>query len=178
MLQLAAHVERVAPSELYRVCERARELMHGEHAVGRVIARPFAGAPGAFARTHGRRDFALAPPARSYLQELEDAGVEVHGVGKIEDLFAGVGLSASHPGATNEQALEQVEELVVRLPAGLVLANLIETDQVYGHRKDAPGFAAARCSRAARARPASARAPAANATTGSWRMWARASCAG
>jgi phosphopentomutase len=143
VLQLAAHVERVAPAELYRAGARARELMHGEHAVGRVIARPFAGAPGAFVRTDGRRDFALAPPARSYLQELKDAGFEVHGVGKIEDLFAGVGLTASHPGATNARALEQVAKLFERLPAGLVLANLIETDQVYGHRKDAEGFAAA-----------------------------------
>jgi phosphopentomutase len=143
VLQLAAHVERVPPPELYRACEHARKLMHGEHAVGRVIARPFAGAPGAFVRTDGRRDFALRPPSRSYLQEVQDADVEVHGVGKIEDLFAGVGLTASHPGATNERALEQVRELFERLPAGLVLANLIETDQVYGHRKDARGFAAA-----------------------------------
>jgi phosphopentomutase len=143
VLQLAAHVERVPPLELYSACERARGLMHGEHAVGRVIARPFAGVPGAFVRTDGRRDFALEPPARSYLQELEDAGVEVHGVGKIEDLFAGVGLTASHPGAATERPLEQVEELFERLPAGLVLANLIETDQIYGHRKDAAGFAAA-----------------------------------
>jgi phosphopentomutase len=143
VLQLAAHVDRVSPPELYRACRRARELMRGEHAVGRVIARPFSGVPGAFVRTDGRRDLALEPPARSYLQELEDTGVEVHGVGKIEDLFAGVGLSVSHPGATNERALEQVDELVARLSAGLVLANLIETDQVYGHRKDAVGFAAA-----------------------------------
>jgi phosphopentomutase len=143
VLQLAAHVERVPPAELYRVCAVARAAMSGQHAVGRVIARPFTGAAGAFKRTDGRRDFALAPPARSYLQELQDAGVDVHGVGKIDDLFAGVGVSVSHEGATNARALQAVEELLGRLPSGLVFANLIETDQVYGHRKDARGFAAA-----------------------------------
>ena len=114
--------------------------MSGEHAVGRVIARPFAGAPGAFARTEDRRDFALTPPARSYLQELRDAGTEVHGVGKIDDLFDGVGVGVSHEGATNASALAAVDELLEGLQHGLVFANLIETDQVYGHRKDARGF--------------------------------------
>jgi phosphopentomutase len=143
VLQLAAHVDRVAPDELYRACAAARAQLHSEHAVGRVIARPFAGAPGAFARTAGRRDFALAPPARTYLQELSDAGVAVHGVGKIDDLFAGVGVAHSHPGATNAQALASVEELLATVEQGLVFVNLIETDQTYGHRKDVAGFAAA-----------------------------------
>ncbi len=101
VLQLAAHDERVPVAELYRACAAARAALTAEHAVGRVIARPFTGAPGAFTRTEGRRDFALTPPGRSYLQELQGAGVEVHGVGKIHDLFAGVGVSVSHPGATN-----------------------------------------------------------------------------
>ena len=143
VLQLAAHVERVAPEELYRACDAARAAMTGEHAVGRIIARPFTGEEGGFRRTEGRRDFALPPPGRSYLEELESAGVEVHGVGKIADLFAGVGVSSSHPGATNARALESVERLLAELERGLVFANLIETDQVYGHRKDAAGFAAA-----------------------------------
>src|SRR5579875_1402348 len=143
VLQLAAHVQRVAPDELYRACAAARAAMRGEHAVGRVIARPFTGAPGAFARTHGRRDFALAPPSRSYLQELRDARVPVHGVGKIDDLFAGVGVERSHPGATNARALRSVAQLARTLERGLVLANLVETDQIYGHRKDARGFARA-----------------------------------
>jgi phosphopentomutase len=141
--QLAAHVEWVAPEELYRACAAARAAMRGEHAVGRVIARPFTGVPGAFTRTEGRRDYALAPSGRSYLQELKRAGVEVHGVGKIHDLFAGVGVGHSHPGATNAAALDSVARLAHTLPAGLVFANLIETDQVYGHRKDAEGFARA-----------------------------------
>ena len=140
VLQLAAHVERVPPPELYRACAAARVAMSGEHAVGRIIARPFTGIEGAFQRTAGRRDFALLPPARSYLQELESAGAEVHGVGKINDLFAGVGLTRAHPGATNAQALDSVDALLGELEAGLVFANLIETDQVYGHRKDVRGF--------------------------------------
>lgn len=143
VLQLAAHVERLPEAELYRACTAARAAMQGEHAVGRVIARPFTGSGGNFVRTHGRRDYALAPPGRSYLQELQDAGVEVHAVGKVDDLFAGVGVSVAHPGATNAAALDATEALAAELSAGLVFVNLIETDQVYGHRKDTAGFAAA-----------------------------------
>jgi phosphopentomutase len=143
VLQLAAHVEKVPAEELYRACTSARAVMSGEHAVGRVIARPFTGAVGAFARTEGRRDFALGPPGHSYLQLLQSAGVEVHGVGKINDLFGGSGVSVSHSGATNARALDAVDGLLARLSRGLVFANLIETDQVYGHRKDAGGFAGA-----------------------------------
>jgi phosphopentomutase len=140
VLQLAAHVERLTAEELYRACAAAREAMRAEHAVGRIIARPFTGTHGHFRRTDGRRDFALKPPGPSYLEELEACGVEVHGVGKIADLFAGVGITRSHPGATNAQALESVEELLDGLQRGLIFVNLIETDQVYGHRKDAHGF--------------------------------------
>jgi phosphopentomutase len=143
VLQLAAHTERVAPAELYEASAVVRGAMRGEHAVGRVIARPFAGVQGAFERTEGRRDFALAPPGRTYLQELCDAGVPVHGVGKIRDLFAGEGVAHSHAGASNSQALASVAELLAELDEGLVFVNLIETDQVYGHRKDSRGFAAA-----------------------------------
>jgi phosphopentomutase len=143
VLQLAAHVERVALAQLYAACAAVRAAMQGEHAVGRVIARPFTGREGAFERTQGRRDFALAPPGRTYLQELADAGVPVHGVGKIDDLFAGVGVARSHAGASNAQALASVAELLDELERGLVFVNLIETDQLYGHRKDSYGFASA-----------------------------------
>jgi phosphopentomutase len=143
VLQLAAHVERVSEAELYAACTAARAAMSGEHQVGRVIARPFTGREGAFARTSGRRDYALEPPGRSYLQELQDDGVEVHAVGKVDDLFAGVGISQAHAGPTNALALQAVERLMAGLESGLVLANLIETDQVYGHRKDMDGFAGA-----------------------------------
>jgi phosphopentomutase len=143
VLQLAAHVERVPPQELYRACEAARAVMSGEDAVGRVIARPFTGSEGEFRRTEGRRDYAVVPPMRSYLQEICEAGLPVHGVGKIGDLFAGVGVTATHPGASNAQALQSVGRLMEEVGEGLVFANLIETDQLYGHRKDVQGFAGA-----------------------------------
>ncbi|HEU4979108.1 MAG TPA: phosphopentomutase [Solirubrobacteraceae bacterium] len=140
VLQIAAHVDRVADAELQELCAAARAALPASHAVGRVIARPFAGAPGAFERTPGRRDFALAPPHRSYLDALRDAGVPVHAVGKVGDLFAGAGIDHRHPGADNAQALASTEALVRGLDGGLVFTNLIETDQVYGHRKDVDGF--------------------------------------
>jgi phosphopentomutase len=143
VLQLAGHVERLSVAELYRACAAAREVMGGEHAVGRVIARPFTGGGNSFRRTDGRRDFAIEPPGRSYLQELAEDGLEVHGVGKINDLFAGVGVTHSHAGASNAQALASVDGLLEELERGLVFVNLIETDQIYGHRKDVQGFAAA-----------------------------------
>src|ERR1700730_1602386 len=89
VLQIAAHVERLSEADLYAACEAARGVMVGEHAVGRIIARPFDGEPGAFRRREGRRDYALPPPGRSYLEELQSAGAPVHGVGKIYALFAG-----------------------------------------------------------------------------------------
>jgi len=104
VLQLAAHVDRVPEPRLHAACVAARAVMHGEHAIGRVIARPFNGAPGTFERTEGRRDFALAPPGRTYLDELRDAGVTVHAVGKINDLFAGEGIDEVHPGARRTRA--------------------------------------------------------------------------
>jgi phosphopentomutase len=140
VLQLAAHVDRVSERELYELCAAARAVMCGEHGVGRVIARPFAGAPGAFRRTEGRRDLSIAPPGRTYLQELQDAGVPVHAIGKIHDLFAGAGIDCAHPGATNARALLETTRLVGELEHGLAFVNLVETDQIYGHRKDVAGF--------------------------------------
>jgi phosphopentomutase len=140
VLQIAAHEAAVPVGELYEVCARVRELMRGEHAVGRVIARPFAGAAGAFERTPRRRDFALAPPAPSHLDALQAAHVPVHAVGKVDQLFAARGIDAAHPGPTNAEAIAQTTALLDRLDAGFVFANLIETDQVYGHRKDVDGF--------------------------------------
>ena len=114
VLQLAAHDDVLSEAELLAACAAAREAMTGEHAVGRVIARPFAGAPGAFRRTEGRKDFAVAPPGRSYLDELQGAGVPVHAVGKVRDLFAGVGIDEYHPGATNERGIAAIGELLRR----------------------------------------------------------------
>jgi phosphopentomutase len=140
VLQLAAHHDVLSEPELLAACAAAREAMTGEHAVGRVIARPFEGEPGAFRRTEGRKDFAVAPPGRSYLEELQSAGVPVHAVGKVRDLFAGIGIDEYHPGATNERGIAAIGELLRELETGLVFANLVETDQVYGHRHDIEGF--------------------------------------
>jgi phosphopentomutase len=140
VLQIAAHDDVVSLDELYATCAAAREMMQGEHAVGRVIARPFTGPPGAFERTPKRKDFALPPPARSYANELQDAGVPVHSVGKVADVFAGVGFDHRHPGADNATAIESITALMGDLDGGFVFANLVETDQVYGHRNDVPGF--------------------------------------
>jgi phosphopentomutase len=140
VLQIAAHVDVLDEPGLYEVCETARELMTGEHTVGRVIARPFEGSPGAFVRREGRRDYAAPPPGRSYLEELQDAGMPVHGVGKIRDLFAGVGVDAKHDGATNPKGIAATTSLIRDLDAGLIFVNLVETDQVYGHRHDVEGF--------------------------------------
>ncbi len=143
VLQIAAHEDVVPTEELHEICARVRAQMTGENAVGRVIARPFRGANGQFERTSRRRDLSLAPPSRSYLEELRDAGVPVHSVGKVGQLFAGVGIDVQHPGASNEVALQATGELVDTFEHGLVFTNLIDTDQVYGHRHDAQGFARA-----------------------------------
>ena len=107
VLQIAAHEDEVPQAELIAACQVAREIMRGEHAVGRVIARPFRGAPGAFERTEGRKDLALDPPGRSYLDELRDAGVPTHTVGKIGSVFNHVGVDHEHPGATNPAAIAE-----------------------------------------------------------------------
>jgi phosphopentomutase len=140
VLQIAAHVEVLDEPGLYAVCEAAREAMTGEHAVGRVIARPFDGEPGNFHRREGRRDYSALPPGRSYLDELQDAGVVVHGVGKIRDLFAGVGIDEKHDGGTNAKGIAATTRLLRELDSGFVFVNLVETDQVYGHRHDVEGF--------------------------------------
>jgi phosphopentomutase len=143
VLQIAAHVELVPPEELYRICEAVRAGLPSNHAVGRVIARPFDGSPGSFARTDGRMDLTLAPPGRSYLDALKLLGIPVHTVGKAGSLMAGRGVDVQHSGPRNAPALKATSELIESLDHGLVFTNLIDTDQVYGHRHDAHGFATA-----------------------------------
>jgi phosphopentomutase len=140
VLQIAAHVDVLDEPALYEVCETARSVMDGEHRVGRVIARPFEGSPGDWVRREGRRDYAAEPPGRSYLEDLQDAGVAVHGVGKIRDLFAGVGIDEKHDGGTNAKGIAATTRLLRELDTGLIFVNLVETDQVYGHRHDVEGF--------------------------------------
>lgn len=143
VLQVAAHPDVLGEAGLHEACAAIREEMAGEHAVGRVIARPFDGVPGTFERTTGRRDFAVPPPGETVLDALCEAGVEVHGVGKVRDLFAGRGVSVHHPAPGNAEALAATSALLAGLERGLVFTNLIDTDQVYGHRKDVVGFHAA-----------------------------------
>ena len=140
VMQIAAHEREVSEAELYAACAAAREIMRGEHAIGRVIARPFTGTPGAFDRIERRLDYALDPPGRSYLDELRADAIPVHTVGKIGSVFNHVGVDHEHEGPTNATALAATGALIESLDRGLVFANLVETDQVYGHRKDVPGF--------------------------------------
>jgi phosphopentomutase len=140
VLQIAAHDDVLPEAELRNLCLQVRRRLEPPHEVGRVIARPFSGERGAFERTAGRKDFSLAPPARSYLEELHDAGVPVHAVGKVYDLFTGRGIDSGHPGSSNEMALASTSKLIDELDSGLVFTNLIETDQRYGHRGDMEGF--------------------------------------
>ena len=140
VLQIAAHVDMVPPDALYRVCERVRAGLPGEHAIGRVIARPFEGEPGGFRRTAGRRDFALPPPGPNFVDLLAAAGAPIVAVGKVAQVFSGRGFTGERPAYDNAAAIAAIDELAADFDGGLVFANLVDTDQVYGHRKDVEGF--------------------------------------
>jgi len=139
VFQIAAHEEVIPVAELYRACEAARALCTGPTGVSRVIARPFLGAQGRWSRTGRRKDFSLAPTGETLLDRLEGAGVSRVGVGKVDDLFAGRGIQSTHT-PTNEAAYALVERSLTEMESGLILANVIEFDQTWGHRNDVPGF--------------------------------------
>ena len=141
VFQVAAHEYIVNVDDLYAYCAAAREMLRGEHAVARVIARPFTGEPGSFRRTARRKDFSLVPP-RNYLNLLTELGVPVHGVGKIHQIFAGSGVRYEYKTTGNEDGLNQTLELMRELDDGLVFTNLVDFDMLWGHRNDAAGFAA------------------------------------
>jgi phosphopentomutase len=143
VFQIAAHEETVPVDDLYQICEVARELLRGEHEVGRVIARPFVGAPGGFTRTDRRRDYAVAPPETTLLEALCAAGVPVHGVGKISDIFLGKGMSSSTKTKNNADGMKTILAALEEVERGLIFANLVDFDQLYGHRNDPRGYAAA-----------------------------------
>jgi phosphopentomutase len=143
VLQIAAHEDTVPIPELYAICTTARDLMSGEHAVGRVIARPFVGDPGRYRRTANRRDFSLAPPSETLLDRLVTSGWPVITVGKVDDLFAGRGVSEAIHTRDNSEGEEALATLSRGQGRGLVFANLVDFDQAYGHRNDAAGFATA-----------------------------------
>jgi phosphopentomutase len=139
VFQVAAHQDTVALAELYRACEIARALLVGEHAVSRVIARPFAGPPGAYRRTPHRRDFSLAPVGTTLLDRLAAAGVPRVGIGKVDDLFAGRNITSEHT-PTNGAAYRLIERALDDVDTGFIFVNVIEFDQTWGHRNDVAGF--------------------------------------
>lgn len=141
VLQIAAHEEIVPVARLHAICEVARR--HADaHRIGRVIARPFLGTPGAFARTPRRHDFSMAPP-RSVLDAITEAGLPVTAIGKVADLFAGRGITTSLPTADNAEGMRRTEAAWREARDGLVFVNLVDFDTVFGHRRDVAGFARA-----------------------------------
>jgi phosphopentomutase len=139
VFQVAAHEETVPTAELYAACAAAREMLQGEHGVSRVIARPFRGQRGAWVRTAGRKDYSLPPPGPTLLDRLAERHVPRVGVGKVDDLFAGRGITSIHT-ATNAEAYALIEGALRSMHRGLLLANVIEFDQTWGHRNDVAGF--------------------------------------
>ena len=142
VFQIAAHEDVVQVPELYRWCEIAYELAGTGMGIGRVIARPFIGSPGAFRRTANRRDFALTPFAPTLLDRLKDAGLPVIAIGKVEDLFAGRGITAATHTASDDQGMDEVLRAMETASSGLIFANLVDFDTQYGHRNDVAGYAA------------------------------------
>ncbi|HEV2176768.1 MAG TPA: phosphopentomutase [Terriglobia bacterium] len=151
VFQVAAHEDVIPVEELYRICKIARELLQGEHRVGRVIARPFAGEPGAFRRTERRHDYAVEPPRPMLLDLLDEAKLDVIGVGKIPDIFLNRGITRGLPGRNNLEALESTvaaaretsPDLALGSGRGLIFTNLVDFDMLYGHRLDLEGYARA-----------------------------------
>jgi phosphopentomutase len=142
VFQIAAHEDVIPIAQLYEICEVAYELAVEGLGIGRVIARPFVGAPGQFARTPNRHDYAMPPKGETLLDRLSAAGIPVTSVGKISDLFAGRGVSSSHPTKSDDHGMAMVEDRMRHQDDGLILANLVDFDTAYGHRNDVRGYAA------------------------------------
>ncbi|HZS52656.1 MAG TPA: phosphopentomutase [Bryobacterales bacterium] len=143
VFQVAAHEEVIPLAELYRICEIAREMLRGPLEVGRVIARPFLGSPGSFTRTANRRDYAIPPPAGMLLDKLTEAGVPVHAVGKIADVFNHRGITSFVKTKSNDDGTSRTIEAAKQRDRGLIFTNLVDFDMLYGHRNDVEGYAAA-----------------------------------
>ncbi len=143
VFQIAAHEDVIPLLRLYEICKIARQMLVGEHGVGRVIARPFVGEPGRFRRTANRRDFSLLPPERTALDEIKDKGLDVISVGKISDIFGGVGITESNPTHGNTEGIKVAKAMMARDFCGLCFINLVDFDMLYGHRQDIDGYAAA-----------------------------------
>lgn len=142
VFQIAAHEEIVTVPELYRACEAAYKLVGEGYGVGRIIARPFIGQPGAFKRTANRHDYALPPSGETFLDRATAAGVPVVAIGKIQDLFAGRGVGRAIHTASDAEGMDRVVEEMARTPGGFIFANLVDFDTQYGHRNDVTGYAA------------------------------------
>lgn len=140
VFQVAAHEEVVPIQQLYEYCEKAREILHGEHGVGRVIARPFLGTYPNYKRTTNRHDFSLAPPRGTVLEALQKAGLEVLSIGKISDIFAGKGVTSSQPTKGNDDGMQKSIERAKKDWNGLCFINLVDFDMLYGHRNDIAGY--------------------------------------
>lgn len=144
VFQIAAHEAIVPASELHHICRTARRILKGEHNVGRVIARPFIGNPGSFVRTGNRRDFSVDPVGQTMLDVIKSKGMDVLGVGKIEDIFNHRGLTHSNHAAGNPACTDAIIDYLRKDNwSGLLFANLVDTDMLYGHRNDVKGFAKA-----------------------------------
>jgi phosphopentomutase len=143
VFQIAAHEDVIPLDELYRICGIARAILRGPDEVGRVIARPFAGTSGRFRRTANRKDFAVPPPEGMLLDRLAARGVPVYAVGKISDIFLGRGISQSVKTKDNADGMEKTIRALREQPDGLIFVNLVDFDQLYGHRNDVEGYAAA-----------------------------------
>ncbi len=143
VFQIAAHEEVIPVQDLYNMCKAAREILTGEHAVGRVIARPFTGKPGSFQRTANRHDFSLKPSEKTVLNLLQDNNLDVAAVGKIEDIFAGEGISRSVHTKSNMDGVDQTLNFMRDDMKGLIFTNLVDFDSVYGHRNNPRGYAEA-----------------------------------
>lgn len=143
VFQIAAHESVIGVDELYRICATAREILRGPHEVGRVIARPFVGSPGQFTRTANRKDFAVPPPAGMLLDQLAGEDVPVYGIGKIADIFLGRGIYRSVKTKDNADGMRATLQAMQEQSDGLIFVNLVDFDQLYGHRNDVAGYAAA-----------------------------------
>jgi phosphopentomutase len=143
VFQIAAHIDVVPLDRLYEMCRIARTILTGPHEVGRVIARPFKGAPASFERTADRHDFSVLPPSDTVLDEISRAGLEVRAVGKISDIFGGRGPTSSRPTKSNDDGIGAVIDELNAVSRGLVFANLVDFDSAFGHRNDPQGYAGA-----------------------------------
>jgi phosphopentomutase len=142
VFQIAAHEDVIPVAELYRICEVAFDLAARGSGIGRVIARPFVGAPGAFKRTANRHDYALEPTGETLLDALSSRGISVLSIGKVRDLFAGRGITRAVPTSSDADGMAKLAAALADTPAGLIFMNLVDSDAVYGHRNDVAGYAA------------------------------------